>query len=240
MPGRSKRMRYAFADESHRPARSQQPVYAWKRSWVTPAQSGEETVESPYKVFKWEKTGQTVIHEDDEDPHSVAAVAPPESASGEAAAAEHLGTQAAIDAAAAAVDAVAASVYHGAAGAETPASSCAPDALSKVATPDAPPVEEVVVNIAMQPDTAALPATTEAEIDGKPAAAESVAAEPVTVESVTVESVAVESVAAESAAVESAAELVTTEPVAETAAPVAETAAPVAETAEPAAETAGP
>ncbi|KAJ2733016.1 hypothetical protein H4R23_002711 [Coemansia sp. Cherry 401B] len=202
MPGRSKRMRYAFADESH--------------------------------------PGQTVIHEDDEDPHSVAAVAPPESASGEAAAAEHLGTQAAIDAAAAAVDAVAASVYHGAAGAETPASSCAPDALSKVATPDAPPVEEVVVNIAMQPDTAALPATTEAEIDGKPAAAESVAAEPVTVESVTVESVAVESVAAESAAVESAAELVTTEPVAETAAPVAETAAPVAETAEPAAETAGP
>ncbi|KAJ2156950.1 hypothetical protein GGF46_004844 [Coemansia sp. RSA 552] len=78
MPGRPKRMRYAFADESIRSGRSAQPVYGWKRAWVTPAKAADEedtstdstAASAPYKVFKWVKTGQTVIHEDDEDEES--------------------------------------------------------------------------------------------------------------------------------------------------------------------------
>ncbi|KAI7825473.1 hypothetical protein BX661DRAFT_38745 [Kickxella alabastrina] len=71
MPGRQKRMRYTFANEAFRQARSaQQPVYAWRKVWASPAKSAtseDNAVASPYKVFKWEKTGQTVVHEDDEE-----------------------------------------------------------------------------------------------------------------------------------------------------------------------------
>ncbi|KAI9502313.1 hypothetical protein GGI25_006134 [Coemansia spiralis] len=68
-PGRPKRMRYTFANDSHRHARSfNQPVYAWKKVWATPkdAQVGDNH-SSPYRTYKWVKTGQTVVHEDDED-----------------------------------------------------------------------------------------------------------------------------------------------------------------------------
>ncbi|KAJ1893458.1 hypothetical protein LPJ66_005745 [Kickxella alabastrina] len=71
MPGRQKRMRYTFANEAFRQARSaQQPVYAWRKVWASPAKSAtseDNAVASPYKVFKWEKTGQTIVHEDDEE-----------------------------------------------------------------------------------------------------------------------------------------------------------------------------
>ncbi|KAJ1896548.1 hypothetical protein LPJ66_003923 [Kickxella alabastrina] len=64
-------MRYTFANEAFRQARSaQQPVYAWRKVWASPAKaaaSEDNAVASPYKVFKWEKTGQTVVHEDDEE-----------------------------------------------------------------------------------------------------------------------------------------------------------------------------
>ncbi|KAJ2122263.1 hypothetical protein IW147_003559 [Coemansia sp. RSA 720] len=139
MPGRSKRMRYAFADEAHRSARSQQPVYAWKRSWMTPAQTSDEDTSSPYKVFKWVKTGQTVIHEDDEPEVESAPVPDVESGAGSVENPERVDEQdsvpevSAIDAAVAAVEAVAETVYHGSGAVETPGS--VPEAASKVSTP---------------------------------------------------------------------------------------------------------
>ncbi|KAJ2451868.1 hypothetical protein EV183_003330 [Coemansia sp. RSA 2336] len=104
MPGRSKRMRYVNADESHRLARSQQPVYAWKRSWVTPEPSAET-----YKIFKWVKTGQTVIHEDEDDAaqDSVPVSATMESDNAQVSETETKAEQSPVSAAAAAVEAVA-------------------------------------------------------------------------------------------------------------------------------------
>ncbi|KAJ2847716.1 hypothetical protein IWW36_003712 [Coemansia brasiliensis] len=151
MPGRSKRMRYVYADESHRLARSQQPVYAWKRSWVTPAQASGDEAESPYKIFKWIKTGQTVIHEDEEDDVSQDAQSVPVSATAESETASHVPEtmperqesqvadekgQSPISAAAAAVDAVAETAFAGSA--DTPATSSNPaqsDASPAVSTP---------------------------------------------------------------------------------------------------------
>ncbi|PIA13693.1 hypothetical protein COEREDRAFT_89334 [Coemansia reversa NRRL 1564] len=71
MPGRQKRMRYTFGDAMHRPGRlaQQQPVYAWKRSWVAPTKTTDDQTTMPlsYKILKWVKTGQTVIHEEEEE-----------------------------------------------------------------------------------------------------------------------------------------------------------------------------
>ncbi|KAJ2498715.1 hypothetical protein GGH96_004073 [Coemansia sp. RSA 1972] len=153
MPGRSKRMRYAFADESYRSSRSQQPVYAWKRSWMTPAQTSDEDTPSPYKVFKWVKTGQTVIHEDDE-PEKSALVPDVESGAGSVENPERTNEQdivlevSAIDAAAAAVEAVAETVYHGSGAVDTPSS--VPEAASKDSTPAVNAVDELIEAVATE------------------------------------------------------------------------------------------
>ncbi|KAJ1731644.1 hypothetical protein LPJ72_003837 [Coemansia sp. Benny D160-2] len=72
MPGRPpKRMRYTFALDPNRNAlRSlNQPVYACTSN----GQLGDDLVASssaaasPFRVFKWVKTGQTVVHEDDDE-----------------------------------------------------------------------------------------------------------------------------------------------------------------------------
>ncbi|KAJ2276032.1 hypothetical protein EV176_002511 [Coemansia sp. RSA 451] len=154
MPGRSKRMRYAFADESYRSARSQQPVYAWKRSWMTPAQSSDEDTSTPYKVFKWVKTGQTVIHEDDEPEADNALVPDVESGARSVENPERVDEQdsvpevSAIDAAAAAVEAVAETVYHGSGAVDTPSS--VPEAASKDSTPAVNAVDESIVAVASE------------------------------------------------------------------------------------------
>ncbi|KAJ1740166.1 hypothetical protein LPJ79_004406 [Coemansia sp. RSA 1821] len=177
MPGRSKRMRYVYADES-RLARSQQPVYAWKRSWVTPEPSGET-----YKIYKWVKTGQTVIHEDEDGvaQDSVPVSATTESENAQVSETETKAEQSPADAAAAAADAEADIV-----GSDTPAtgSNLAQSVSPAVSTPKpvseqqsfadlngpsngaAPAVEHIPVEVepasSQQPE---LPATIEANID---------------------------------------------------------------------------
>ncbi|KAJ2707053.1 hypothetical protein FB645_001029 [Coemansia sp. IMI 203386] len=64
MPGRPKRMRYTFVNQTRS---AQQPVYAWKKTWASPKSAGIDDISCPYKIFRWEKTGQTIVHEDDED-----------------------------------------------------------------------------------------------------------------------------------------------------------------------------
>ncbi|KAJ2779561.1 hypothetical protein GGI15_003834 [Coemansia interrupta] len=65
-PGRPKRMRYTFISQART---AQQPVYAWKKVWSAPESDpnndGAAVVPS-LKVYKWQKTGQTIVHEDDE------------------------------------------------------------------------------------------------------------------------------------------------------------------------------
>ncbi|KAJ2844776.1 hypothetical protein J3B02_004867, partial [Coemansia erecta] len=52
MPGRPKRMRYTFVNQTRS---AQQPVFAWRKAWVTPKSAGADEIDSSYKVFKWEK-----------------------------------------------------------------------------------------------------------------------------------------------------------------------------------------
>ncbi|KAJ1879405.1 hypothetical protein H4R99_004472 [Coemansia sp. RSA 1722] len=54
MPGRPKRMRYTFVNQTRS---AQQPVYAWKKTWASPKSAGIDDISS----------GQTIVHEDDED-----------------------------------------------------------------------------------------------------------------------------------------------------------------------------
>ncbi|KAJ2586615.1 hypothetical protein H4R99_008404 [Coemansia sp. RSA 1722] len=54
MPGRPKRMRYTFVNQTRS---AQQPVYAWKKAWASPKSAGIDDISS----------GQTIVHEDDED-----------------------------------------------------------------------------------------------------------------------------------------------------------------------------
>ncbi|KAJ2659377.1 hypothetical protein IWW48_003524 [Coemansia sp. RSA 1200] len=67
MPGRPpKRMRYTFALDPNRNAlRSlNQPVYAW---YVRHQQTDDLDEIETQTIFKWVKTGQTVVHEDDDE-----------------------------------------------------------------------------------------------------------------------------------------------------------------------------
>ncbi|KAJ2742470.1 hypothetical protein GGI20_004461 [Coemansia sp. BCRC 34301] len=81
MPARSKHIRYTFAGTSFRQARTaQQPVYAWKKVWTSPsvpAAADEGAYTASHKLFKWVKTGQTVVHEDEDEVIAAAATADP-------------------------------------------------------------------------------------------------------------------------------------------------------------------
>ncbi|KAJ2483196.1 hypothetical protein IWW56_000544 [Coemansia sp. RSA 2131] len=119
---------------------------------MTPAQTSDEDTSSPYKVFKWVKTGQTVIHEDDEPEAESALVPDVESGAGSVENPERVDEQdsvpeaSAIDAAVAAVEAVAETVYHGSGAVETPGS--VPEAASKVSTPTINTADEPTVAVA--------------------------------------------------------------------------------------------
>ncbi|KAJ2726429.1 hypothetical protein GGI07_000567 [Coemansia sp. Benny D115] len=118
MPGRPpKRLRYAFANDALRQARSAQPVYAWRKTWTAPKSLSDNDSLTTYKVFKWEKTGQTVVHEDDEEdnvqqtPVAITEESAGAAENGDQQVSSSTGDMDAVDAAAAAVEDVAAAVY---------------------------------------------------------------------------------------------------------------------------------